>query len=167
MKILLLLILIFGISCSNQERQVNWNPFYPNEGITVKQLTSNGFELGNVEHSMCVFSKFQINKSLHFYTNQVDDCEDVFGQELIIELNIPTTANIYEHFITDTLINRIDSIFLIYNSKRIGNLELKSQCRYEIEAINKDQIKLTWSLTSCDEQLKLIITSDIQQKNAP
>jgi hypothetical protein len=96
-KIISLLVGLTLLACSDRDSKVNWNPFYPNYGITKEEIISNGFELSSADGGVCTYVREEANKLLIFSLRFDDKCEIVESQELYISLRKDTTFDPIKH----------------------------------------------------------------------
>jgi hypothetical protein len=156
-KIIALYIGVALFGCS--KREVNWNPYYPNYGITKNEIIGNVFALSSADDGICVYSKRIGNKHFYFYLSFENSCEVVETQVLDITLRKNIRFDPYnpDQPIEFTLKDSISIVEVLeaYKAKKTSNFGKGDECTSTFKARNEEGKILEWDLSLCGEFLTM------------
>ncbi len=75
-------LLIIIVTACSKPQEVSFDPYYPNDGVKVKDLKRAGYQLVSADDGICLFEKEK--NGLYFYGDMGKDCKTVNAQELYI-----------------------------------------------------------------------------------
>jgi hypothetical protein len=163
-KIISLLVGLTLLGCSDRGKKVNWNPYYPNYGISKEEIISNGFELSSADGGVCTYVREEANKFLIFSLSFDDNCEAVESQELSISIRKDTTFDPIKY--EPLYFTSKDSLLIVdvldsYKSKKTSNIDKVSDCLLKFQATDAKGKTIEWDVFLCSDHIILSATEKI------